>query len=368
MRRGCIEVGSTPLGTIGKFYEICTDKEKYPNFDRYFVPWWYAKVMCKDVKTAVQIAKDMQTEERVMTFGTDRLIDIYRNSTLEDFQQECECSFIDSASSYISLELIFSNTPGKRECDIPADSVSDEEYFSEESNIGINIKAYKDVDDLIANYKPEVHGSPLFLGYDVGRTHDATAFYIIGMTKDGKKRSVLRCEMRNTEFEIQKGAFCKLYDNLPIYRGAMDKTGMGASIYEALQKRYGDRIEGVTFTAQSKEQLAMSVKFGLEKQEFLLENDRDFHSQIHSIKRTATVVGFRYDAERNEKGHADSFWAWALANYAAEGKNRVINFYDQWAKNKRQSSEIILTQEHEGSRARRGKSLQSVLNHYNRRR
>ena len=368
LRRGCIEVGSTPLGTIGKFYEICTDKEKYPNFDRYFVPWWYAKVMCKDVKTAVQIAKDMQTEERVMAFGTDRLIDIYRNSTLEDFQQECECSFIDSASSYISLELIFSNTPGKRECDVPADSVSDEEYFSEESNTGISIKAYKDVDDLIANYKPDIHGSPLFLGYDVGRTHDATAFYIIGMTKDGKKRSVLRCEMRNTEFETQKGAFCKLYDNLPIYRGAMDKTGMGASIYEALQKRYGDRIEGVTFTAQSKEQLAMSVKFGLEKQEFLLENDRDFHSQIHSIKRTATVGGFRYDAERNEKGHADSFWAWALANYAAEGKNRVINFYDQWAKNKRQSSEIILTQEHEGSRARHGKSLQSVLNHYNRRR
>ena len=182
-----------------------------------------------------------------------------------------------------------------------------------------------------------------------------------------KEKSVLRCEMRNTEFETQKGAFCKLYDNLPIYRGAMDKTGMGASIFEDLRGKYGERIEGVTFTAQSKEQLAMGVKFGLEKQEFLLENDRDFHAQIHSIKRTATVGGFRYDAERNEKGHADSFWAWALANYAAEGKNRSINFYDQWARSKRQTIELSDAQAQAESSVKRGKSLQSVLNRMQRR-
>ena len=366
LRRGCIEVGSTPLGTIGKFYEICTDKEKYPNFDRYFVPWWYAKVMCKDVKNAVQLAKDMQTEERVMTFGTDRLIDIYRNSTLEDFQQECECTFIDSSMSYISLELIYANTPGRREDDIPTNITDDEAYFNAKRNI--EIKVFTEPDELILSYNPELHGAPLFMGMDVGRTHDATVFYIIG-NHNGKKKSVARIEMRNAEFDAQRDVFRKLMKNLPIYRSCIDDGGLGKDLAEAMTKEFSGRAEKYHFDMYSKEVLAMSVKTGLERREFLLENDREFHSQIHSIKRTPTSGGsFRYDAERNEKGHADSFWAWALANYAADGKNRIINFYDQWANNKRQSSEIILTQEHDGSRARRGKSLQSVLNHYNRRR
>jgi len=166
LRKGCIEVGSTPLGTIGKFYEICTDRENYPNFDRYFVPWWYARVMCKDVRGAVQLAKDMPTEERVERFGTDRLISLYRNSTLEDFQQECECVFIDSSASYISLDLIYANTPGRREDDIPLNIENDEEYFNAKRDVEIH--CFKDADEFILNYSPEKYGSPLYMGLDIG--------------------------------------------------------------------------------------------------------------------------------------------------------------------------------------------------------
>lgn len=366
LRKGCIEIGSTPLGTIGKFYEICSDREKYPDFDRYFIPWWYAKVMCNDVKKAVVEAKDMTTEERVLTFGTDRLRDIFQNSTLEDFQQECECAFVDSASSYISLELIYSNTPGKRECDMLPDSVSDEEYYSEEANTGISIKAYSDVDEIILNYKPEVHGSPLFMGYDVAKTGDATVFYIIGL-QENKKRSVLNLIIRNDPtFDKQRDVARKLLKQLPIFRMAMDMTGIGQVLYADLRKEFGERVEGVTFTMQSKEALAMGVKFGLERKEFLLENNRDFHAQIHSIKRVSTSGGnFRYDAERNEKGHADGFWAWALANHAAEGKKKQVSFYDEYAANK--ASFIANPNKQEtlstGEVRTHGRSLATVLRH-----
>ena len=373
LRKGCIEVGSTPLGTIGKFYEICTDKEKYPNFDRYFVPWWYAKVMCKDVKTAVQVAKDMQTEERVMAFGTDRLIDIYRNSTLEDFQQECECSFIDSASSYISLELIYANTPGRREEDIPLNIEDDEAYFNAKRNV--EVKTFSDPDELILAYNPEIHGSPLFMGMDIGIVHDATAFYIIGMY-EGKKKSVLRLEMRSATFDKQKDTFRKLMRQLPIYRSCIDMTGIGQQLTREMKAEFGEKTEGILFTMQSKEVLAMNVKTGLERREFLLENDREFHSQIHSIKRTPTAGGnFRYDAERNEKGHADSFWSWALANFASMDAKK-IGFYAQYASQKKNSviqsvvdSTIYRTENNvkpNENRAkplthRRGKSLDSVM-------
>lgn len=366
LRRGCIEVGSTPLGTIGKFYEICTDRENYPNFDRYFIPWWYAKVMCKDVRGAVQFAKDMETAERVERFGTDRLISLFQNSTLEDFQQECECVFIDSSASYISLELIYANTPGRREEDIPANIEKDEDYFAAKRDVEIH--CFRNADDLILNYSPEKYGSPLFMGLDIGRIFDATVFYIIGLV-NGKKRSVLRHEMRNADFDAQTAVLNKLMENLPIYRCCIDNGGLGFNLAENAHKRYGERAESYHFNLQSKEILAMGVRTGLERREYELDNDRDFHAQIHSIKRTPSSGGsFRYDAERNEKGHADSFWAWALASYATDGKKIEPNFYAEYARKKNDSVVTLNNGNIEPSNTpqtsltrTRGKSLSSVL-------
>ena len=367
LRKGCIEVGSTPLGTIGKFYEICTDRENYPNFDRYFVPWWYARVMCKDVRGAVQLAKDMPTEERVERFGTDRLISLYRNSTLEDFQQECECVFIDSSTSYISLDLIYANTPGRREDDIPLNIENDEEYFNAKRDVEIH--CFKDADEFILNYSPEKYGSPLYMGLDIGRTSDATAFYIIGLV-NGKQRSVLRHEMRNADFDSQFDVLCRLMEDLPIYRCAIDNGGIGSNLAENAQKRYGERVEQYRFSLQSKEVLAMNVKMGLERREYELDNNRDFHAQIHSIKRTpSSGGGFRYDAERNERGHADSFWAWALASYAASAKNTTPSFYAEYARKKNSvviqstedSTKELLKNPQKPLTRTRGESLSTVL-------
>lgn len=367
LRKGCIEVGSTPLGTIGKFYEICSDRDKYPNFDRYFIPWWYAGVMCKDVRGAVQFAKEMSTEERVKKYGTDRLISLFNNSTLEDFQQECECTFIDSSASYISLELIYANTPGRREGDIPENIENDEEYYDAKRNIEINV--IKDPDEMILKYDPEKNGTPLFMGVDIGRYNDRTVFYIVGNTKRGLKRSVLRYEMRDAKFDEQKKVFRKLMDNLPIYRCCLDRTGIGTQLAEEMNDIYKERVEGYLFTQQSKEILCMSVKTSLERLEFEIENDRDFHSQIHSIKRTPTAGGgFRYDAERDDKGHADSYWAWALANMAATVQNSKPNFYAEYARKKSQQviqssleTKELLKNPHTPLTRTRGKSLDSVL-------
>lgn len=367
LRRGCIEIGSTPLGTIGKFYEICTDRDHYPNFDRYFIPWWYANVMCNDVRRAVKIAKDMPTQERVERFGTPRLISLFQNSTLEDFQQECECVFVDSSASYISLELIYANTPGRRENDMPSNIENDEDYYNAMRDV--EVKNFRNADDLILNYTPAKHGSPLYMGLDIGRTSDATVFFIIG-NMDGKKRSVLRHEMRNADFDAQEDVLNRLMENLPIYRCCIDDGGIGKNLAENAHKRFGERAELYHFDLQSKEILAMGVRTGLERGEFELENDRDFHAQIHSIKRTPSSGGsFRYDAERNERGHADSFWAWALANHAASEKGNAPCFYNEWSRKKKNSvvelndigNKELSQNPSEPLTRKHGKSLSSVL-------
>ena len=330
-RGGTIEMGSSPLGKIGQFYDILTDKDTY-DYERYNIPWWFCRDLCIDVPTAVKIAPSLTTPERVETFGTKIIQQIFQNNDYDTFRQEYECDFIDSSESYIPLDLIYANTPGKRDGDLDlslCEKMDDEEYW--EYNRCIDFQTYSDLDLAILNYRPAAHGDTLFLGFDVGRYHDASAIVIIGRMPDGKKRDFVRIEMRNMPYDNQYDLVLKAYRELPIFRGRMDSGGIGNQLGENLHKVLGDRLECVQFSPEEKELMAIDVKRGLEQREFLLSNDKEFHRQIHSIKRTYNGGKyFKYDAERNEKGHADSFWAWALANSAVsltEAKSN--NFYAQ---------------------------------------
>lgn len=342
-RGGTIEMGSSPLGKIGKFYDILTDKSTY-DYERYNIPWWFCRDLCVDVPTAVKVAPGLSTVERVDTFGTKIIQQIFQNNDFDTFRQEYECDFIDSSESYIPLDLIYANTPGKRDGDLDlsaCEKMTDEEYW--EYNRSIDFQTYKELDLAILNYNPEKHGDTLFFGYDVGREHDASVIFLIGRMPDGKKRDFARIEMRNTPFREQYETVLKAYRELPIFRGRMDSTGIGYQLGEDLHKILGDRLERVVFSAEEKEIMAIDVKRGLEQREFLLSNDKEFHRQIHSIKRTSNGGKyFRYDAERNEKGHADSFWAWALANSAVViTENKNLNFYAQRKQRKQEMMQGI---------------------------
>jgi phage FluMu gp28-like protein len=329
-RGGCIEGGSTPLGKIGMFSEVWGNEKDYPYFSRHMVPWWVSSALCVNVKEAVKLAPYMDTEERVELFGTDTIKTIFHSMFLEDFQQEYECIFIDSAQSYISLDLIYANTPGMREEDRIGELEDGESEEVDEK--GIEVRVFKTVDDLIIGYEPELHGGILYLGYDVARTRDAAVIFIIGLLPNGKKISVAQIEMFNQTFEYQRDQIRKIMKSgLPIDRGCIDSTGMGIDTTETLQREFtSTKLEGVEFNVESKDKMARGVKEGLEKKEFLLQNDNKFHRQIHSIKRMAIAGGaFRYDSERDETGHSDSFWAWALADYAVPKQPARKGFYQQ---------------------------------------
>jgi phage FluMu gp28-like protein len=359
-RGGCIEGGSTALGKIGAFYDVWDNVKDYPYFTRFMVPWWASSALCINVKEAVKLAPFMETEERVEMFGTDTLKTILSSMFLEDFQQEFECYFIDSAQSYISLDLIYANTPGMREHDRNRELEDGEDEKVDEE--GIEVKVFKTVDELLLYYDPEQHGDLLYLGYDVARTRDAAEIFIIGLFPNGKKKSVASIEMVNQPFEYQRDQIRKLMrSGLPIDRGCIDKTGIGIDTTETLQGEFTEtKLEGVMFNVESKDVLARDAKEGLEKNEFLLQNDNRFHRQIHSIKRIPMPGGaFRYDSERDEMGHADKFWAWALANHAIPkfGKAKK-SFYDQYRERRQ------LTPQGETADTgivKRGKSASSVM-------
>jgi phage FluMu gp28-like protein len=335
-RGGCVEIGSTPLGRIGTFYDIFSQPQTYKEYTQYTVPWWFSGGplgLCTNVEDAVKFAPFMETEDRIELFGTDSMKTQFNSMSLDDFQQEYECTFIDTAMSYISLDLLYANTPGIREGDrdkalIGADIDTDKDIETEED---MEVQVFRDADSLLLGYDPVKHGR-LYLGYDVARRRDASVIFVIGNLPSGKKIAVAEIEMRDKPYEYQRDQIRKIMKSLPVVRGCIDRTGQGDDTTETLQKEFGEtKLEGVEFTVETKEIMAIAVRTGLEKKAFLLHNDDKFRRQCHAIRRIPTTGGrFRYDSQRDEDGHADSFWAWALAYHAITPDNAGAGFYQQW--------------------------------------
>jgi len=91
-----------------------------------------------------------------------------------------------------------------------------------------------------------------------------------------------------------------------------------------MRTEFKSRVEGVALIGQVKESLAVGLKIAFENEAVAIPRDRELTAQIHSIKKTATDAGYaRFDTEKNERHHADKFWALALAVHATgTGKGR----------------------------------------------
>jgi phage FluMu gp28-like protein len=78
-----------------------------------------------------------------------------------------------------------------------------------------------------------------------------------------------------------------------------------------------DRVpfaEAQNFTSEAKERWTTDFKILLQRRDVVLPRERNLVGQVHVIKRRVLPSGkVSFDAERNTKGHADKFWAVALA-------------------------------------------------------
>ena len=94
---------------------------------------------------------------------------------------------------------------------------------------------------------------------------------------------------------------------------------------EGWQQRFGtSRVEAVTFTPAVKASLAEPLRGRFQDRLVRIPIGAEIRDDLHSIRRTSTAAGnVRYLAERTEDGHADRFWALALANHAAEKPTAV---------------------------------------------
>ncbi len=273
---------STPLGRRGIFWEIANEElRKYPHHVRQFIPWWLCSFFCTDVPAAARIAQSLSTEERVAAFGKPTIVEQFDSLPLEDFQQEFEVRFVDESYSYYPYELILPCT-------------SDE------------LLLYDDPTSL-----PLPTGR-LVAGFDVGRTRDRSELAVFEET-NGRFTCRMLKSYTTTPFMEQEADLRRLLGTLPVARLSIDHTGIGMNLAENLARDF-PQVVPETFTNDAKERWATHLKILLQRRDLVLPRDRDLVGQIHSIKRRVLASGrVSFDAERNARGHADRFWAVALA-------------------------------------------------------
>jgi phage FluMu gp28-like protein len=337
-RGGLLSIGSTPLTKTGMFYNIHSDEKKYDKFKRITIPWWWSSALCIDVKTAIKVAPDLTTAERVEAFGTDTIKMLFASLSLTSFQQEFECTFTDESEAFISLEMINACTPQPVES-YEYQGIDELLNGATLSGIctGLDVDGTPIFETVYAPaYDHMIHGT-LYAGWDMGRTKDASIFTLIARKGD-KYRILMSYELRNKKFDEQK-AFAKLaLSSLPIHCFNIDRNGLGMDFAEWAETHFPLIAHGVNFTNETKEEMANAVYLATERQQYIFPMNQKLHADIHSIRKTVTAMKYnRYDG-RTKDSHADRFWSLALATVGIDDSMPKENFYAQYQKKKERST------------------------------
>lgn len=180
--------------------------------------------------------------------------------------------------------------------------------------------------DLIRPCEDEKAGNPelagngkFYVGNDIARRKDLWIAWVLEEVGDVLwTREV--STLKNATFAAQDAELDRIVDQYRPVRICMDQTGMGEKPVEDAKARYGEyRVEGVPFTGPSKQELAFGLRRKFEDRQTRIPADQDIRRAHHAVKKTTTVAGnIRFDADRTDKGHADEFWAHALAVHATD--------------------------------------------------
>jgi phage FluMu gp28-like protein len=177
----------------------------------------------------------------------------------------------------------------------------------------------------------------LYAGVDVARSSDYTVISVFECPGSEKIcRGILRIrDMRLPDQQVRLGEVCRL----PRFRRmAIDMTGLGLGLFEYSQRAFGQgRIQGVNFSTsvpatavildegrkpqnvKVTEAMAMELLKIYEDRRITHMEDGILRDDLRKPERITTPGGrVSIAATRDEAGHADHFWSFALAMEASE--------------------------------------------------
>lgn len=156
--------------------------------------------------------------------------------------------------------------------------------------------------------------NPWYAGMDVAREKDLSVIWLMEKVGDVYHTRWIET-MEKQSFEAQEEALDTLMQYKQLKRVCIDNTGIGRQFAERAVKRYTEwRAHPVTFTAEAKENLAYPLRTAFEQRLIRIPGEKEVLADLRSVRKEITATGgIRFSAGRSENGHADRFWALALA-------------------------------------------------------
>lgn len=311
-----IRIISTFKGKTNKHYELffgAPTLQKYtgPAFEYVGQRGGWSKHLI-DIHDAVKMGLELKDEDGKPIEPEDLRLALNDDDA---WAEEFECIPSDEVSAFLTHDLIsavedvkIERTPLWVEKLVTA-AVANYEEFKR-----TKIKPALPTDVLA---KIEFLGD-LHVGMDIGRKRDLSVLWL-DLKIDSVLRTLAVIDLKRQPFFVQEQVLHTILAK-GFRRACIDNTGIGAQLAEGAQDLYGEyRVEAVTFTAESKEALAVGLKQNFEDRGSLIPAEATIRNSLHSVKKYATTTKhFRFDAERTDAtGHADHFWAKALSTQAA---------------------------------------------------
>jgi len=239
-----------------------------------------------------------------------------QSSDKRAYDQNYECAFEDENMPLLTQELI---------------------SLAQRAGIAVDFQEWGTV-SLQRMYRAE---GELFLGQDFARSRDLSVQIVlekIGQTKRMTGMLIME-NMRTPEQQAQ----LDLVAMLPKFRmAALDMTGNGLGLFEYSQEKHGSmRIEGVNFsttepisqriqaegrkapTAKVTEIMATDLVAEFEDRTIEIFDDPDLRDDLRKPEKIVSPGGkVSIAASRDAAGHADRFWALALAVRAS--RNNMV--------------------------------------------
>jgi phage FluMu gp28-like protein len=213
----------------------------------------------------------------------------------ESFQQEYLCNPADDDRAFLEYDLIAS-------CEYPSTpSGAGNEHWKQREN------------------------GRLFAGIDIGRKKDLTVLWVVEQL--GNRLYTRHIErMQNMRKSDQEKIIWPWIEQCD--RTCIDATGLGIGWADDAQDKFGEfKVEAVTFTQRTKEAMAYPVRAAFEDKNILIPYDPKIRADLRAVTKQVTTTGnVRFTAESTPDGHADHFWALALAKQAASQPSAPIEY------------------------------------------
>nr|DAN41995.1 MAG TPA: terminase ATPase subunit [Caudoviricetes sp.] len=151
----------------------------------------------------------------------------------------------------------------------------------------------------------------VWLGYDPAFTGDRAALCLIAPPKvEGGDYRVLHWQtFHGMDFEAQASRIKQFCDDYNITRIVIDKTGMGAGVYQEVKKFYPMAV-GLDYNADLKNEMVLKTQNLIQKRRLKFDGNEIITSFMTVKKRITGTGKITYVSDRSEDAsHGDLSWA-----------------------------------------------------------